>query len=203
MAFDGIETVVGIVASLLTALVAAPAAGKAWEEYRQLVRARRYAEFERAKKVAQVCELSARERYLRELGHAALIGDNVLTHEERVALLSMTDTSRRAEEYIAVRGLVRLDVDRRHFEWRNRRLATRRGRWTVCLAWTAGYLMCGVLSMLPWTLWQYSYGSGTAMSKPMLGLQVWSIMVFVPLAIACLRAGTRVNEAEQFIKSFG
>lgn len=191
-------TALGALAAIATPLLGSPLARKTLAEVRHLERGRRRTESDFAFKLAEATGDAVIKRYAEELGYAALTGDRHLTHEQRKCLLSLPDAERDIETYMRTRKLVMVVDDERHFAWKRPRYEQARYRLLVRVGWLIPYLACCALAASPWLVWQFALHG--PWSSTLGALQAYMFLLFAPPAVMCVRAGSLVNESEQFIK---
>jgi hypothetical protein len=196
--FDWWRAVPALVA-FFGGLVALPGVIKIWNEIKHFRRGIRRAEAEFALKLNEKIPNPLLTRYAKELGFAALVGDNHLRHEQRVAMLSLDDAELIIAKYSNVRHWVDVRTHSPYFFWKRPRHASAFGRRAILALSYGGYALFGTIGLFLPEVFKFIFTKPSAM--PPLEFAAFLLVFLGALAIFCLGYGIKLGLAAELINT--
>ncbi len=202
MGMPVVEVLGTLVIGVLSLLLTLPGSQEAWGRVRHALKSRRQTECELALKLAESTGDPDIKRHAEELGVAALVGDRHLSHGQRKQLLSIPGSEKVIELYMQSRKLVKVVDSREVLAWKSDRFSKRWYRRTVRAGWAIAYFASALSVLAPSLVWKLFYAH-QATSGLVLGLQAFTALTMVPLAMLCLYNGSLVSGAERLLTLAG
>ena len=185
-------------AALVGLVFALPTVVKVWSEIKYLHRGASRADAEFALKLNETLKDPALMQYAIELGYRSLVGDDSLTHSQRVVLVNLEEAESWVRKYLKVRAWVTVQTGKPVFKWKRSRHAHKMYRNFVIGLCFVGYVVNGVAALhLPDLL--------TALSiRPQMDVpiasRIYSAVYFGAIAALLLLHAARLNLAAKLIR---
>lgn len=182
---------------LLAVLLSLPSVVKTWSEAKHIRRSSRRAESEFAFKLSEKGGSDSLSRYAQELGYAALVGDDHLSHKQRVVLLTMEDSERVIAKYSRLHNYVEVATESPFFRWRAKRHESAKYRLVVACLTFATYVIFSVAAIVvPFFYFDALLPNGIPRS---FLLQFIAGMFFIAVGAFALVFGAKLNSAADLV----
>lgn len=138
-----------------------------------------YEEAERVSKIAKDLQNESLKRHAQHLSLWSTIGGPDRSMEELEFLHTRKDFHLVSGQFFSAEELIRIDVSRQEFVWRNPRHARERLRKVISAAWFVAYFSFSMFAIYPWLS-----GLNAKFQGPMWVLGVWCLASFVAALVS-------------------